>query len=623
MKGMPILSGVVLAALMVALLAGAPWWVVGLLAPPALLWAPGVGWARRFTPDGTRLDQALDAAWLAMTSMWLTVAVCRELGVLGPSLTVGYVGIATLVWASGLWAARNHPHGRPLTMGPRVGVVAVFAAIVAVFAWRGADITRPLHDHWYLEGADQHEQFEALPLSRGAGWGDRAAVGWPEAGAEIWTPASTEAEVTATSDAQGTLILAVQGPVGSRISVTPPGGQPIENTVLTEMQEEGAEFPEARYLPTGGVAAVAVPVDLHAGQSLAVSLSIPEGGIPGRVFYMPSTEAIWALHATGHLRYTHRWQILNQVENQVWADEMRTTRRFTWNQPPGWSPLLTMQVQLTGRDLDAAGLLFLWVLSMVGLSGVRAAHALAPGAPVLAWVVPGGLVASHGLLMLEPASHNFPDSLYAAAVVSLVPMLVHGGAVRYGLAGVLTQALRWPGTVVSAIVLGAAAFWMREDVRGRLGALVGLVALGGVVALVAVFTGDAEDLAFILYFETFPEHWHGDYGAGSLLPRIPHFYGLWAAYTGGGVVLALLAAFGPRNPARSGLRTVLTVAVLYSTFLCTIDHHPTHYFLPLVALVGPAMVAAAGSIRSRPVAHALVAAQLVGLLWFLSGNRVW
>ena len=124
---------------------------------------------------------------------------------------------------------------------------------------------------------------------------------------------------------------------------------------------------------------------------------------------MPSTEAIWALHGTGVVRYTHRWQILNQVENQVWANEMRTTRRFTWNQPPGWSPLLTMQVQLTGRDLDAAGLLFLWVLGFVGLSGVRAAHALAPGAPTAAWLAPAGLAASHGLLMLEPASHNFPD----------------------------------------------------------------------------------------------------------------------------------------------------------------------------------------------------------------------
>ncbi|HCH63807.1 MAG: hypothetical protein CL927_20280, partial [Deltaproteobacteria bacterium] len=385
------ISAALLVSLAGALALGAPWWVIGLLAPPAMLWAPGVGWARRLTPDGTRLDQALDAAWFAMAAMWLSVAIFRELGVLGSGLSIGYVGVAGAVWATGQVMGRQQRPGVPLPLGPRIGVAGVFLAVCAVFAWRSADVLRPLHDHWYLEGADQHEQFEALPLVRGAGWSEATAVGWPEAGAMIWTPSSDQAEIVATKAAKGTLILAVQGPVHSRIAVTTPDGTTVENTVLTEMQEEGAEFPEPRYLPTGGVAAVAVPVDLEAGQQLAVALSIPDGSIDGRVLFMPSTEAIWALHATGVVRYTHRWQILNQVENQLWANEMRTSRRFTWNQPPGWSPLLTMQVQLTGRDLDAAGLLFLWVLSFVGLSGVRAAHSLAPRAPLAAWLAPAGL----------------------------------------------------------------------------------------------------------------------------------------------------------------------------------------------------------------------------------------
>ena len=616
-------SAVLLLGLAGLLLAGAPWWLVGLVAPPALLWAPGVGWGRWATPTGTTLDRHLDGTWLGMAAMWLIVAVGRELGVLGPSLTATYVGAAAAVWLAGLWVGRRVPPPSRLELGPRIGVIAVFVAVGAVFAWRSSDVLRPLHDHWYLEGADQHEQYTRLPLRPGAGWDTPEAVGWPEAGAEVWAPTTDTAEIVATEPAHGTLVLAVQGPIGSRISVTGPELETIENTVLTDMQEVDAEFPEARYLPTGGVAAVAVPVDLAPGAALQVHLDIPDGGLPGRVFFMPSTEAIWALHATGVLRYTHRWQILNQVENQVWAAEMRTDRRFTWNQPPGWSPLLTMQVQVTGHDLDAAGLLFLWVLAFVGLSGVRAAHALAPEAPAFAWWIPAGLVASHGLLMLEPASHNFPDSLYAAAVVSLLPALVHGGAVRFGLAGVVTQALRWPGTVVATLVLAAGALWMREDVRTRLATLTGLVALGGLVAIGAVFTGDAEDLAFVLYFETFPEHWHGEYGAAELLPRIPDFYALWLAYTGGGIGLALLAATGRASPARRGLRTTLSVALAYSLLLCTIDHHPTHYFLPLVALTGPAMVAAAASVHRRPVAAGLVALHAVGLMWFLSGNRVW
>ena len=614
-------SGGLLALLTLAVVAGAPWWVIGLLAPPTLLWAPGVPWSRRTTPDGSALDRSVDAAWLSMGAMWLTVSLCRELGLLGSTATVVYLAIPALLWVGGVVLGKG-PSPRRLRTGPRIGVAAVFIGVALISLLRLDDLRRPLHDHWYLEGADQHEQHDKLPVVRGDGWGDRRTVGWDEAGAEIWTPTADRAELLAAEDLEGTLILAVQGGQGARISVEH-AGRVYENTVAEHMQEEGAEFPEPRYLPRGGVAAVAIPLKLSAGQALTVDLDLPEDGLPARVFVMPSTEAIWALHATGVLRFTHRWQILNQVENQVWANEMQTTRRFTWNQPPGWSPLLTMQVQLTGRDLDAAALLFVWVLVMVGLSGVRAAAALVPAAPSLAWAVPGGLVAAHGLLMLEPASHNFPDSLYAAAVVGLITAVAQGGALRFGLLGAVTQALRWPGTVVATFVLAAWALFQREDVRTRLGSLVGLVALGGLVAGLAVLTGDAEDLGFILYFETFPEHWHGDYKAGNLLARVPGFYAMWAAYTGGGIVLAVLATLGPRNPHRTSLRAMVSVALVYSLLLCTIDHHPTHYFLPLVALTGPCVVAASAAVGGGLRGNVLAGLQLVGVAWFLSGNRVW
>ena len=38
-----------------------------------------------------------------------------------------------------------------------------------------------------------------------------------------------------------------------------------------------------------------------------------------------------------------------------------------------------------------------------------------------------------------------------------------------------------------------------------------------------MLSGDAEDLLFILYFETFPEHWHGNYNPLDLLGRLPSF----------------------------------------------------------------------------------------------------
>ena len=69
------------------------------------------------------------------------------------------------------------------------------------------------------------------------------------------------------------------------------------------------------------------------------------------------------------------------------------------------------------------------------------------------------------------------------------------------------------------------------------------VGVGAIIAAIGVASGVLNDLLFILYFETFPEHWHGDYRVTKLL-RVPGFYALWTVYTGGG----LLVAIGPRSP---------------------------------------------------------------------------
>ena len=143
------------------------------------------------------------------------------------------------------------------------------------------------------------------------------------------------------------------------------------------------------------------------------------------------------------------------------------------------------------------------------------------------------------------------------------------------------------------------AFFLRRALFARarpwrgLGLLWAGVAVGGVVAVVAAATGHADDLLFILYFETFPEHWHGEYAPPTLMGRVPGFYLNWMVYTGGGLVAAVLGAIGARNPPRLALRALLAAALAYSALLCTIDHHPTHYYLPLVGLTGPMVVAAA------------------------------
>ena len=74
--------------------------------------------------------------------------------------------------------------------------------------------------------------------------------------------------------------------------------------------------------------------------------------------------------------------------------------------------------------------------------------------------------------------------------------------------------------------------------------LVGVVCFALLIGGIAVLSGDAEDLLFILYFETFPEHWHGNYNPVALISRMPEFYVKWGMYTGGGLILLLPFLFG-------------------------------------------------------------------------------
>jgi hypothetical protein len=313
---------------------------------------------------------------------------------------------------------------------------------------------------------------------------------------------------------------------------------------------------------------------------------------------------------------------LNQAENQVWAEEMLTTRRATMNQPPGWSPLLSVATLFTVPDLQAGSTLFLCVLLLVGATSVRLGSVLAPGAPSVAWLLPAGMVASHGLLMFEPASFNFPDSLYAAALLAVATAIASGRGGWIATLGIAAGLLRWPGVVVTTILL--LAWWATHGDKPwrHLSRLWGLVLVGALIAFAGVMSGDLEDLLFILYFETFPEHWHGNYNPSDLLSRVPNFYTLWLLYTGGGLALAGIGLFGAHSNARQGARFLLLGFGAYSLMLCTIDHHVTHYFLPLVGATGAALWAASAACTHQWMRLGLPILCLSGLWIFLWNAQV-
>ena len=584
-------------------------WSIWLL--PLVLVGPGLGFARWLHrgEDRSRLRWILDACWLGFAINWVNVALIRETGISPESYPSAVIGCAIVWAAAGLWLGRAAPRLNLTQPAERVGGTAVLLAVIAVGLWRAGDIARPLHSYWYLDGADNW-QHEALPITAPEAEGLRTH-GSPDSGAFSVAPTDGIVVLEASTAAEGSIILAVQGPLGSTVAFN---GQ--SNTVDASMGGHEGEGLIRRYLEAG-VAGIKIPVELSKGDTLTVDVS------GDRLFVMTSADAVWAMHAEGTLRYVHHYQILNQVENQVWADEMLEDRWATLNQPPGWSPLLSVATVLTGADLPAAGALFLLVLMVVGLSAVRLAQVLAPSAPTVALLVPGVMVAAHGMLMLEPGSHNFPDSLYAAAILAVATAIAEGRTGWIAALGIGAGLLRWPGVVVSTIFLIS---WWRFSGNTPWTALRRLwiwVGIGGVIATIGVFTGVLEDLLFILYFETFPEHWHGEYSPTKLLPRVPGFYALWAAYTGGGLIWGALAAWRAQpSYARTATRWLLSAIGLYSLMLATIDHHPTHYFLPLVAITGVVTVTASASLANSRLRLLLPAAVLVGVLIFLSRGDV-
>lgn len=583
---------------------GRPWAWIAVLSLPGLLWAPGLGlaaWLGREAPP-SRLQLGLDAAWIGLGLTWIDVSLARELGLRGDDAAWATWGLAAGWAALGLALAWRCP---PPTRTPRRELQAaglVLLAVIGVGIWKARDLSRPLDGHWYLAGADE-EGREALPLEPDQGWSRAERVGWGEAGAWRLEPAGAVATLTAPEGARGRIALAVRGPVGSRIRA---GGQ--EATVQASVTELPDEGPVRRYL-RAGVAGLLLDVDLGPGERLEVEAD------GEAVYLLPGTDAVWSLHAAGELRYVHYYQLLNQVENQVWAEELLTDRWVTLNQPPGWSPILALATLWVLPDLQGANALFLGVLLLVGLSSARLTGALVPQAPAAALALPAAMTAAHGLLMIEPGSTNFPDSLYAAALLGVAGALAADRPGWFGGLGAAAALLRYPGAVVPLLL---ALAWRASQGRWPAAALRSFaIAMSALAAGALLFfvAGHLEDAAFIVYFEIFPEHWHDDYQPSSLLPRAPEFYALWMQYTGGGLLLALAGLVGRSSAARA-TRFLLGGVGAYSLILCTVDHHPTHYFLPLVGFTAPALAAAAAA-RRPALGIALPILCLVGVTAFL------
>ena len=589
---------VCVALAMVAVLLDASPVVRAFFVLPAVLWAPGVGFARRFGGSPSKVQLHLDAAWISILLAIPTLLALRTTG-LGVHFLVGVSAIWAVVGTAFGWRHRKTESTR---LRVRLGILGS-ALLLAVWAMSAkSQLLRPLDAWWHMDGLEVLAE-EQVPITSGEGWTGSAEIGWDQVGAKRFDDGDGGGGVLEIG-APGTVAFALRGAVGDTLTL---GEQSW--TIESDPTVHPDEGPVPRYLERGVVGAL---VEVEEGP-----LEVGIDGTRASLYVLPSVHAPWELDGEGELKLVHYYQLLNIVENQRWSNEiLARERNVTINQPPLWSWVLAVAVVGVDDGVVGANLLLLWVLALLAFTGVRLLELVAPNAPLPAWLLPGAAALVHGKLMLDPGSANFPDSLYAVAFVGGLVALKQPGVWRFAAIAVLAGLLRYPGTI--ALSLSALLLWAvyREGVLARLVALWGLVAaIAGALAVAALVTGVFGHWLDILWFETVPEHFDNNQEADPIWKRPPVFYWTWLRYTGFGLLLAL--------PGLSrGARWVLGSAVVYSLFLCTIDHFSSHYFLPGLALGAVAVGANAAPIRG-PVVRVLVPLlALAGFLGFVAMGRV-
>ena len=206
--------------------------------------------------------------------------------------------------------------------------------------------------------------------------------------------------------------------------------------------------------------------------------------------------------------------------------------------------------------------------------------------------------------MVLDGSLNFPDSLYALALVASVVALCSSRTRVFVVWAGLAALLRYPGAVVVAMagftLLAVDPLKRRRIIDALVRFALVIVMFCGVMLVIGGLTKSLDTWLFALYFETVTEHWTKN-PAYSVLPwkqRPLEFVRLWMLF-GGGVLIAAL-------PLRGRLSKVaLGTAVLYAPFLAFIDHFSHHYFLPLIGLAGVATCASVARIESETLKRVL------------------
>jgi hypothetical protein len=625
-------------------------WVVSALF--TALTFPGVFIALAMPADGPREPVAL----FLKTLGWSTLAYIVNLKLVGARTPQTLLLIGGLEAAAAIVIARRSAHGwGSLRLPGRhewAGLGLCAALVLGLIGANQGFILRELGDYWYSaevmtdtpEPARASLAASGVTLDRGADW-ERVPAGDRDLFRKRTSSPIDRITLRALSPTRVMLRFLWQGPVGSRLRIVCEDVQQ-EAVVQRAPVEQAEEGPTLRYLDRG-IVLVSLPVLVreertceleHAWGPTASSAAGPqragEGarGIEGEMAQAAGPQRAgegargiegemaqaagprgtgegagtlidltgWPIDALPDPAFmsgwslSHYYQILNIAENVEWARRTLEDQWVTINQPPLWSYVYSAVTLYVGDGLWAIDLFF---FLMIGLTVWLAARlvALEHGeVPWPFWIPLILLGVSHARIIVASGSTNFPDNLYAFGILATLYALVQGDAAGFAGAGLATSLLRYPGSALTGIaaglVMGAYPGRRRATLRAALWFLAAIILLCLGFLVVAAATGQLEQWLDILYFETLPEHFHGQYDPGELLRRPPEFYGMLLRYTG--YIPVLLLAMKGRMA-----RWVTLLAVIYSGFLCFIDHFPSHYFVPLLYLTGVAVTA---SCLARP-----------------------
>ena len=619
---------------------------------PVVLFVPGfylVPWVlgsdARAGIDPRDRGEEIDAVWLLLGALGLTIgahvlhfALLRAFHV--PIGWGSLTALATVEAVSGglfwTWRTPERRVARP-SRGFISGLVSAVLGLGIFCGWAGADLWRDASWFYHSErmetGWDATPEPHAITFERQQGW---------EWGEPIAVPARVLEMRVRNSGAVPQVVpvtFFVHGPIGLSGELRVRDELRDQAVVGTFVSVSGIADPVERYWDWGTFvlhSEVEVPATDHVGVELHLFPPVSAG--PNG-----TTDAVIVDWSGGNneevredalglgMHSMHPFQLLNVTENVRWAAEI--TGPFilpgrapdgssTLHQPPAWTYLYAPARAMIAPELISASALLLATLLALILGSLRGIEEDGGAVSALLAVPLVANALQHGRMMVHDGSTNFPDHLYALALVLSVVLLRSGRLRLFLLWAALAALLRYPGAVVvgfSGLCLALADPGRRRIVRRALARLVfGLAAFCAVMMVVGFFSDRLSDWLYALYFETIPEHFQANPDAPPFWTR-PLFFGWMWAMLGGGVLV-----FAP--PFRGALsRVAAGTALLYAPFLAFIDHTSHHYFLPLIALVATSTTASLARdphpLRRRVLA-VLTAIAALGLLFWAGWHRL-